>query len=828
MRLKAVVPPHSQLMYTFRMIGVRLFMALFSILGFQNSSAVSLGLGQVTGCIGDTVRVPLQSFTTVGNIAAISLRINYPNAALRYVGLENNILPGLGQTIANAPAPGGALYIGWYNIQPITLTSGSPVMLLTFVMLAPGTLVFDTSVCEIADGAGDVIPQVAYTSGGVSLLQGPAWVQQPPATLTIPPGGSATLGAQAVRADGYRWQRLLATGWTDLQNGTQYQGVTTAQLSITGAQLGLNGAVYRLRINNRCGQTAFSSSTTLSVAGNLPQINLGSMVACPGDTIRVPVNVVSAIPDISAVSLTLRFPVQQLQFIDFQDVIPGLNTTNLIINAPAGGNAIYLAWFSLTPITLPQGALVYFRFIVNGSATLVPDTSNSGCELANSAGDVVQTLFGNGQVTATAINAVIFPTDTLRPNSSCFSLSAPSGPYTYLWNTGDTSRSIQVTGSGWYSCAVIQGQCRVDDSVYVVMPSSPPALGLQMPLFCVNSEVLVAVDVSNVSHFGALSMVLQYDTSRLQYLAIQDVHPQLQGSNLVYNNNQDRFYLAWFNILSFIPSSSTSRLFNLRFRVRSAGSGRIDWVSSLTEIADSVGNVLGCPALTGGSFVTQTCGGLGGQLRYLNSAQTPMTNTTLQLWQGQQLRYSAPVQSNGTYDIPQTDPGVYTLKIQTAKPWGGVNATDALFVSRHFTNLITLTGLNFKAADVNGSTQLNSTDALNISRRFAVLVNSYSVGDWALGQDSVVLGTSGNRDSLNINVLCYGDVNGSYQPPTNARLQSRAYTGHSVLLESMRPDLGTGVLLFDSHQKWSRKRLLITDKTHQLIQNNQNNFTEFQ
>jgi hypothetical protein len=205
-----------------------------------------------------------------------------------------------------------------------------------------------------------------------------------------------------------------------------------------------------------------------------------------------------------------------------------------------------------------------------------------------------------------------------------------------------------------------------------------------------------------------------------------------------------------------------------------------------------------------------------------------MTNTTLQLWQGQQLRYSAPVQSNGTYDIPQTDPGVYTLKIQTAKPWGGVNATDALFVSRHFTNLITLTGLNFKAADVNGSTQLNSTDALNISRRFAVLVNSYSVGDWALGQDSVVLGTSGNRDSLNINVLCYGDVNGSYQPPTNARLQSSAYTGHSVLLESMRPDLGTGVLLFESHQKWSRKRLLITDKTHQFIQNNQNNFTEFQ
>jgi len=801
-------------MFTFRTIGIRLFMALSSLLAYQNSGAVSLGLGQVTGCIGDTVRVPLQSLTTVGNIAAISLRINYPNAALRYVGLENNTLPGVGQTIDNAPAPGGALYIGWYNIQPITLQLGSPVMLLKFVMLAPGTLVFDTSICEIADGAGDVIPQVSYTSGGVSLLQAPTWVQQPPATLTIPPGGSATIGAQAVRADGYRWQRLLATGWTDLQNGTQYQGVTTAQLSITGAQLGLNGAVYRLRINNRCGQTAFSSSTTLTVAGNLPQINVGSMVACPGDTIRVPVNVVSAIPDISAVSLTLRFPVQQLQFIDFQDVIPGLNTTNLIINAPAGGNAVYLAWFSLAPITLPQGALVYYRFIVNGSATLVLDTSNSGCELANSAGDVMPALYGNGQVTATAINPVIFPTDTLRPTGSCFALSAPAGPYTYLWNTGDTSRSIQVTGSGWYSCSVIQGACRISDSVYVLMTSAPPALSLQMPLFCINSEVVIPVRVSNVSHFGALSMVLQYDTARLQYLSIQDVHPQLQGSNLVYNNNLNRFYLAWFNILSFVPSASTTLLFNLRFRVRSAGSGSIDWVGSLTEIADSVGNVLGCPVLTGGSFATQTCGGMEGQVRYLNSAQTPMTNTTLQLWQGQQLRYSAAVQSNGSYDIPQTDPGVYTLKIQTAKPWGGVNATDALFVSRHFTNLITLTGLNFRAADVNGSTQLNSTDALNISRRFAVLVNSYSVGDWALGQDSVVLGTTGNRDTLILNVLCYGDVNGSYLPPTNARLVSGAHTGNAVLLESARPAEGTEFLMFGSHRHRFRQRLMITGQTN--------------
>jgi hypothetical protein len=642
-------------------------------------------------------------------------------------------------------------------------------MQLKFVLTAPGNLSFNTFVCEIADGAGDVIPQVSYTNGGVTILQPPAFTLQPPTSVTVPAGGSTSLAAQALRADAYQWQVLSGSSWVALQNGLLYQGVTTPQLNISGLTPLLNGSVYRLRAVNRCGQISYSGSTTLTVSGNLPQISAGSLVACPGDTIQVPINASVAISDVSAVSLTLRFPGQQLQFIDYQGLLPGLNTANLIINAPLGGQAVYLAWFSLTPITLPQGAMVNYRFRVLGSANLILDTSQSGCELANSAGDVMPILFGNGQVVATAINPVVFAADTLRPTGSCFSLSAPIGSYTYSWNTGDTTRSVQVAGTGWYACTLSQGVCRVTDSVYVVMPSAPPGLSITLPTFCVQSEVLVPVQVSNISHFGALSMVLQYDTARLSFLAIQDVHPQLQGTTLVTNNNQNRFYLAWYSLASFIPQTSTTTLFRLRFRVRAVGQGQIAWIGSLTELADSLGIVYSCPVLRGGSFVTQTCGGLGGQVYYLNSAQTPMTNTSLQLWQGQQLRYSAAVQSNGTFDIQQTDPGLYTLRIQTSKPWGGVNATDALLVSRHFTSLLVLTGLNYKAADVNGSGLLNSTDALNISRRFAAITSSFSVGDWALAVDTINLGSQGTRDTLFLRVLCYGDVNGSYSPSLNLR-----------------------------------------------------------
>lgn len=732
--------------------------------GMSQVQGVSLGLGQMSGCVGDTVRVPLRAITSAGNIAAISLQIDYPASALQYVGLESNTLPGAGQTVDNAPAPGGSLFVAWWNIQPITLQAGSAIMQLKFVLTAPGNLSFNTFVCEIADGAGDVIPQVSYTNGGVAILQAPAFTLHPPASITVPAGGSTSLTAQALRADAYQWQVLSGSNWVALQNGLTYQGVTTAQLGLSGLTSVLNGAVYRLRAVNRCGQMSCSNTTSLTVSGNLPQISAGNLVACVGDTIQVPINASGAINDVSAVSLTLRFPGQQLQFIDFQGLLPGLNTSNLIINAPVGGQAVYLAWFSLTPITLPQGALVYYRFRVLGSANLHLDTSQSGCELANSVGDVMPILFGNGQVVATVINPIVFAADTLRPSGSCFSLSAPLGPYSYLWNTGDITRSIRVAGTGWYACTLAQGACRVTDSVYVVMPLSPPSLSIALPPFCVQSEVLVPIQVSNISHFGALSLVLQYDTSRLSFLAIQDVHPQLQATTLVTNNNQNRFYLAWYSLASFITQSPTTTLFRLRFRVRSAGQGQIAWVESLTELADSVGLVYSCPVLRGGSFVAQTCGGLGGQVNYFNTAQTPMTLSSLQLWQGQQLRYTAAVQSNGSFDIPQTDPGLYTLRIQTSKPWGGVNATDALLVSRHFTNLLVLGGLNYKAADVNGSGLLNSTDALNISRRFAVITSGFSVGDWALSVDSISLGTRGTRDTLYLGVLCYGDVNGSYSP----------------------------------------------------------------
>ncbi|MFM7587096.1 MAG: choice-of-anchor J domain-containing protein, partial [Bacteroidota bacterium] len=154
-----------------------------------------------------------------------------------------------------------------------------------------------------------------------------------------------------------------------------------------------------------------------------------------------------------------------------------------------------------------------------------------------------------------------------------------------------------------------------------------------------------------------------------------------------------------------------------------------------------------------------------GNLRYLNTALTPFTNASIRLMQGTAQIASASTGSTGDFSFSAPS-GSYGLKINTQKPWGGGNATDALFINRHFTGTSPLSGLPLLASDVNASGTVNSSDALIIMRRFTTHIDSFAAGNWILSPSSVTLPQSG---SLGLNVLAMGDVNGSYVPDVNLR-----------------------------------------------------------
>lgn len=168
--------------------------------------------------------------------------------------------------------------------------------------------------------------------------------------------------------------------------------------------------------------------------------------------------------------------------------------------------------------------------------------------------------------------------------------------------------------------------------------------------------------------------------------------------------------------------------------------------------------------LTNIALSGQTAPRVEGRLTYLNTAQTPMGNSLVELRQANQTLRSATTDSLGRYTLLGVNPGSYNLRITHNKPWGGATATDALLAARHFSGLTMLSGLPLKAADVNLTSVVNASDALNINQRFASLLGSFVAGDWQYDSLQVIVSNLAPRVERNIRVLASGDINGSMQP----------------------------------------------------------------
>ncbi|MHC1708717.1 MAG: hypothetical protein AB9842_14510 [Bacteroidales bacterium] len=154
---------------------------------------------------------------------------------------------------------------------------------------------------------------------------------------------------------------------------------------------------------------------------------------------------------------------------------------------------------------------------------------------------------------------------------------------------------------------------------------------------------------------------------------------------------------------------------------------------------------------------------LSGSLKYDNLLHSPLTNIKIRLTD----LSGNPVDSvytnlSGSFIFSNVEPGVYHVSPVIDKPWGGVNATDALQVMRHFTYLDSLEGLKLTAGDVNLSANLNAVDALQIARRFVSIISSFPSGDWYQISEEVDLGSS--VQIRNFISICYGDVDGSHIP----------------------------------------------------------------
>jgi hypothetical protein len=97
-------------------------------------------------------------------------------------------------------------------------------------------------------------------------------------------------------------------------------------------------------------------------------------------------------------------------------------------------------------------------------------TTTYYCTVSNGISSCVDSV----TVTINPLPTNIFTQDTIAACGLSYTLSADSGYSNYNWSTGDTTQSITVNNSGWYTCSVTNNVgCTASDSIYLAINALP-------------------------------------------------------------------------------------------------------------------------------------------------------------------------------------------------------------------------------------------------------------------------------------------------------------------------------------------------------------------
>lgn len=132
----------------------------------------------------------------------------------------------------------------------------------------------------------------------------------------------------------------------------------------------------------------------------------------------------------------------------------------------------------------------------------------------------------------------------------------------------------------------------------------------------------------------------------------------------------------------------------------------------------------------------------------------------------------------GSFIFNEVENGTYVITGLYDTPWGGPNATDALWVSQHYSGTRMLTSLNLEAGNVNASASVNNTDALQIVRRYSGFISSFPADDWLFENLSVPV--SGCNVTQNLHGIITGDVRGQAGPSV-AKVSNVSFLDGEVL-----------------------------------------------
>ena len=355
------------------------------------------------------------------------------------------------------------------------------------------------------------------------------------------------------------------------------------------------------------------------------------------------------------------------------------------------------------------------RFVIgasiSGADRMIAEIAyeSSGASIVVGAGAVIS-------CTAPSLSGLVTDAGCSGATNGGVDLTATGGsptPLSYLWSNGAITEDLLNVGPGTYSVTVTAGTCSTSASYTVgTAAQAPQPTGLACYETATYNNTTCQWDVSGTQ--PAQPSIACYETASFNTTTCSWV---VSGTQ---------------------PAQPT---------------GLASWQTATFNTTTCQWDVSGTPP---GAPV-------GGTVVYDNSASSPMRNAVVVLKQGNTEVVRDTTDATGAFLLPLVAAGNYDVVVTPNTPWGGVNATDAIIIINHYSNRLQLSGIRLTAADVNGSQSLNATDALNTMQRFTGALQTFSVGNYAASTSSYTA-TGTGTGSLNVSMLCYGDVNASYQP----------------------------------------------------------------
>lgn len=339
-----------------------------------------------------------------------------------------------------------------------------------------------------------------------------------------------------------------------------------------------------------------------------PIVTVGSVSACAGNTVAVPINV-NGFLNVGAVTMEIGYDTTKVTFLGFSNAAL---TGNLIVNATSPTNQllgkVLVSWFSLSSSNIGTGLLMNLNFQVPANATFssTPLTFNLAtpgqCELADGNGDVItNTVWNSG-----SISRVAGATITSQPSGTVsvatggtinLPVVATGAGLTYQWEvlstgsttwqnvtgtvySGETTATLTITGA---SAALNNYQYRLRINTGCSTPTfaGPYTLtvqqqGAELRLTgasgCLGETISVGVRLgSSLTGVDSFSLQVSYNPQNLQFVGVTQVRPLLTSTNTT-GTVPGNLVLRWSGTPATIDSGL---LMNLRFVVNAASN--VNW-----------------------------------------------------------------------------------------------------------------------------------------------------------------------------------------------------------------------------------------------------------